>query len=85
MRSYFKKKSSGSGLETEINGSGDPSRSPRDTLLPAKFGTKIRRPAVFEQPVEFARGLRATEFILVGVWTRPHSLIRDDRKGIMLF
>jgi hypothetical protein len=41
---------------------GDPPRWPRDTTLSTKVGTKFRRQVAVDQSVEFARGLRATEF-----------------------
>jgi hypothetical protein len=39
-----------------------PLRWPRDTPLSSKVGTEIRRAVAVDQSVEFACGLRATEF-----------------------
>jgi hypothetical protein len=41
----------------------DPLRSPRDNPLSTKVGTKIGRPVTVDQPIYFACGLRATEFV----------------------
>jgi hypothetical protein len=42
---------------------GDPPRWPRDTPLFAKVGTKFRRQVAVAQSVEFACGLKATDFL----------------------
>jgi hypothetical protein len=42
---------------------GDPPRWPRDTQLSTKVGIKFRRQVAVAQSVQFARGLRATEFV----------------------
>jgi hypothetical protein len=53
-------KSSGSGQENRINGRGDPLRCPRDTLYPQKLA--LRPQAAVARSVEFACGLKTTEF-----------------------
>jgi hypothetical protein len=69
MRSYLEEKVATKVQKPEINGCEEPPRWPRDTLLSAKFGTKIPRPEAVGQSVEFAWGLKSTEFVLV-CWLR---------------
>jgi hypothetical protein len=47
---------------------------PRDTLLSTKVGTKFRQQVVVAQSVQFARGLRATEFVFCFVCLRVASV-----------
>jgi hypothetical protein len=71
MRSYLKGKSD-SGIENRLTAVGSPPRWPRDTPLSTKVGTKFRRQVPVAQSVEFARGLRATEFVCLGDWVHGY-------------
>jgi hypothetical protein len=73
-------RSSGSDLETEINGHGVRPCSPRDIPLSTKVGIKIRRPVVVAQSVQFACRLKATEFVDILNALYQRSIALAERK-----
>jgi hypothetical protein len=64
-KELLEKRSSGSGLENRLTAVGDQPRSPLDTPLSTKVGTKFRQQVAVVQSVQFAFRLKATEFVFV--------------------
>jgi hypothetical protein len=67
--------------KTEINDLGNPPRRPRDTILFTKVGTNFRRQVAVAQSVQFACGLRATEFVCLESSVAKYDVILLVRRS----
>jgi hypothetical protein len=61
---------------------GDPPRYPRDTPLSAKVGTKFRQQVAVAQWVQFACGLRDTEFVRFIFFPLMYSILFPRREDV---